>query len=175
MEVGFTFCLGKTKTATGQDLVWWWIGFLAALAMSMYLMAKAAERLPIGTVYPVWTGIGAVGAVIVGIVFFHEPATFWRIFFITTLILSIIGLKVLGWCNGLWDDSSRNFLRNVQRKYWEKENMRLWPYCFRHDREELCGEFFVGHIVRACIFRQQFCAKPQGTTGACTYRQRVQE
>lgn len=61
----------------------------------MYLMAKAAERMPIGTVYPVWTGIGAVGAVIVGIVFFHEPATFRRIFFITTHILSIIGLKVL--------------------------------------------------------------------------------
>lgn len=95
MEVGFTFCLGKTKTATGHPLVWWWIGFLAALALSMFFMAKAAERLPIGTVYPVWTGIGAVGAVIVGIIFFHEPATFWRIFFITTLILSIIGLKVL--------------------------------------------------------------------------------
>lgn len=93
MEVGFTFCLGKTKTA-GQELTWWWLGFLAALSLSMYLMGKAAERLPIGTVYPVWTGIGAVGAVIVGIVFFHEPATFWRIFFITTLILSIIGLRV---------------------------------------------------------------------------------
>lgn len=96
MVVGFTFCLGKTKTATGHELAWWWVGFLAALSLSMYLMAKAAERLPIGTVYPVWTGIGAVGAVIVGIVFFHEPATFWRVFFITTLILSIIGLKVLG-------------------------------------------------------------------------------
>lgn len=96
MEVGFTFCLGKTKTATGQELVWWWTGFITALSLSMFLMAKAAERLPIGTVYPVWTGIGAVGAVIVGIEFFHEPATFWRIFFITTLILSIIGLKVLG-------------------------------------------------------------------------------
>ena len=96
MEVGFTFCLGKTKTATSQELSFWWIGFLAALAMSMYLMAKAAERLPIGTVYPVWTGIGAVGAVVVGIVFFHEPATFWRILFLTTLILSIVGLKVLG-------------------------------------------------------------------------------
>lgn len=95
MEVGFTFCLGKTKTATGHELVGWWIGFLVALSLSMYLMAKAAERLPIGTVYPVWTGIGAVGAVIVGMVFFNEPATFWRIFFITTLILSIIGLKVL--------------------------------------------------------------------------------
>lgn len=95
MEVGFTFCLGKTRTATGQELAWWWTGFLVALGLSMYLMAKAAERLPIGTVYPVWTGIGAVGAVIVGIVFFNEPATFWHIFFITTLILSIIGLKVL--------------------------------------------------------------------------------
>ncbi len=96
MEVGFTFCLGKTKTATGQELTMWWAGFLAALALSMYLMAKASEKLPIGTVYPVWTGIGAVGAVVVGIVFFHEPATFWRIFFLTTLILSIVGLKFLG-------------------------------------------------------------------------------
>lgn len=96
MEVGFTFCLGKTKTAAGQELVLWWLGFLCALTLSMFLMAKAAERLPIGTVYPVWTGIGAVGAVVVGILFFNEPATFWRIFFITTLILSIIGLKVMG-------------------------------------------------------------------------------
>ncbi len=96
MEVGFTFCLGKTKSATGHELVYWWVGFIVALSLSMILMAKAAERLPIGTVYPVWTGIGAVGAVIVGIVFFQEPATFWRVFFITTLILSIIGLKVMG-------------------------------------------------------------------------------
>lgn len=96
MEVGFTFCLGKTKSASGHELVYWWAGFLVALGLSMFLMAKAAEKLPIGTVYPVWTGIGAVGAVIVGIIFFHEPASFWRIFFITTLILSIIGLKVLG-------------------------------------------------------------------------------
>ena len=95
MEVGFTFCLGKTKTAAGNDLIGRWIGFLVALALSMFLMAKAAEKIPIGTVYPVWTGIGAVGAVLIGIFFFNEPATFWRIFFITTLILSIIGLKVL--------------------------------------------------------------------------------
>ncbi|MDE6431520.1 MAG: multidrug efflux SMR transporter [Duncaniella sp.] len=96
MEVAFTYCLGKTKSAVGHERVGWWIGFLAALALSMYLMAKASEKLPIGTVYPVWTGIGAVGAVLVGILFFHEPATFWRIFFIVTLIGSIIGLKILG-------------------------------------------------------------------------------
>ena len=96
MEVAFTFCLGKTKSAVGHERGGWWIGFLVALALSMYLMAKASEKLPIGTVYPVWTGIGAVGAVLVGILFFHEPATFWRIFFIITLIGSIIGLKIVG-------------------------------------------------------------------------------
>lgn len=95
MEVAFTFCLGKTKTASGNELIGWWSGFLLALALSMFLMAKAAEKLPIGTVYPVWTGIGAVGAVLIGIIFFNEPATFWRMFFITTLILSIIGLKTM--------------------------------------------------------------------------------
>lgn len=94
MEVGFTFCLGKTKTATGNELAGWWIGFMIALSLSMFLMAKAAKKIPIGTVYPVWTGIGAVGAVLIGVFFFNEPATFRRIFFITTLILSIIGLKL---------------------------------------------------------------------------------
>ena len=68
---------------------------ICGLSVRMYLMTKAAWRFPIGTVYPVWTGIGAVGAVIVGIVFFHEAVTFWRILFLTTLILSIVGLKVM--------------------------------------------------------------------------------
>lgn len=95
MEVAFTFCLGKTKTTLGTEQCWWWVGFLAALALSMFLMARAARTIPIGTVYPVWTGIGAVGAVIIGIAFFNEPADFRRIFFITTLIISIIGLKLV--------------------------------------------------------------------------------
>lgn len=95
MEAGFTFCLGKTKETTGNEQYLWWAGFFIALSLSMYLMAKAAEHLPIGTVYTVWTGIGAVGAVIIGIIFFNEPLTFKRLFFISTLIFSIIGLKVL--------------------------------------------------------------------------------
>lgn len=53
MEVAFTFCLGKTKTTVGPEQYWWWGGFLAALSLSMYLMAKAAKTIPIGTVYPV--------------------------------------------------------------------------------------------------------------------------
>lgn len=95
MEVAFTFCLGKTKGAVGTECYLWWGGFLVALTLSMVLMSKAAKTIPIGTVYPVWTGIGAVGAVIVGIVFFHEPTNFWRLFFITTLIISIVGLKLV--------------------------------------------------------------------------------
>lgn len=95
-EVGFTFCLGKAKVATGL-LYWEWMGcFLAFTVASMWLLAKATQTLPIGTAYPVWTGIGAVGTVLVGIFFFHEPATFWRLFFITTLIASIMGLKMVG-------------------------------------------------------------------------------
>jgi quaternary ammonium compound-resistance protein SugE len=51
--------------------------------------------LPIGTAYAVWTGIGAVGTALLGIIVFKEPATFARIFFLSTLILSIIGLKAV--------------------------------------------------------------------------------
>lgn len=94
MEVTFTFCLGKTKTACGNELIGWWLGFVVALILSMVFMSRACQTIPIGTVYPVWTGIGAVGAVLVGIFFFNEPATFWRLFFIITLILSIVGLKL---------------------------------------------------------------------------------
>lgn len=94
METGFTFCLGKTKEATGVALYWWWGGFVVTLALSMFLMARASRSIPLGTVYPVWTGIGAAGAVLLGILYFNEPASFWRIFFLVTLILSIVGLKI---------------------------------------------------------------------------------
>lgn len=71
----------------------WYSGFLLCLTISMVLLVKVSKELPIGTAYAVWTGIGAVGSVVVGILVFKEPATFWRVFFISTLILSIVGLK----------------------------------------------------------------------------------
>lgn len=92
-EVGFASCLGKAKNATGSEALWWYGGFLLCLTISMLLLIKATQTLPIGTAYAVWTGIGAVGTVLVGIIFFKDPANFWRIFFIVTLIASIIGLK----------------------------------------------------------------------------------
>lgn|SRR5574343_265350 len=94
-EVTFAFCLGKAKATSGITMYGWYAGFLIALIMSMLLLIKATQTLPIGTAYAVWTGIGAVGTVIVGILFFKEPLSFWRLFFIVTLIGSIVGLKYL--------------------------------------------------------------------------------
>lgn len=94
-ESGFAFCLGKMKGASGTEWYFWCTGFILCLALSMTLLGKAVQTLPISTAYPVWTGIGAVGTVVLGIVFFHEPASFLRLFFIMTLIVSIIGLKVV--------------------------------------------------------------------------------
>lgn len=92
-EVGFASCLGKAKETSGTESTLWMAGFFVCLAISMSLLYKATQVLPIGTAYAVWTGIGAVGTVLVGILIFKEPATFWRIFFLSTLIGSIIGLK----------------------------------------------------------------------------------
>jgi quaternary ammonium compound-resistance protein SugE len=92
-EVGFATCLGKAKEATGTASTLWFSGFILCLSISMFLLYKATESLPIGTAYAVWTGIGAVGTVLIGIFVFKEPVSFWRIFFILTLISSIIGLK----------------------------------------------------------------------------------
>lgn len=94
-EVAFAFCLGKAKETTGNEMFLWYVGFLVALTISMGLLVKATQTLPIGTAYAVWTGIGAVGTVLVGIFVFKEPATFLRLLFITTLIGSIVGLKAV--------------------------------------------------------------------------------
>lgn len=94
-EVGFTYCLGRAKNVAGLEWWAWMGGFVVFTVASMALLAKATQSLPLGTAYPVWTGIGAVGTVLIGIFVFHEPASFWRLFFITTLIASVVGLKLL--------------------------------------------------------------------------------
>ncbi len=92
-EVGFTTCLSKAKQTSGGTSLMWTIGFFVSLVISMYLLYRSTLTLPMGTAYAVWTGIGAVGTVIIGIIFFKEPADFLRLLFISTLIASIIGLK----------------------------------------------------------------------------------
>jgi len=94
-ETVFATCLGKAKESSGPEMYWWYGGFLVSLIISMVLLMKATQTLPIGTAYAVWTGIGAVGTVVVGMLFFKEPTTFWRVFFLFTLIGSIVGLKAV--------------------------------------------------------------------------------
>ncbi len=94
-EVIFAFCLGKAKETTGTISYLWLLAFAITSTVSMYLLYRAIQTLPIGTSYAVWTGIGAVGTVIAGMIFFKEPADFWRLFFLTTLIASIVGLKFI--------------------------------------------------------------------------------
>jgi quaternary ammonium compound-resistance protein SugE len=94
-EVTFASCLGKAKQTNGTEQYLWYGGFVIALTLSMILLMKAVEGLPIGTAYAVWTGIGAVGTAMIGIFVFKEPVDFWRVFFLITLIGSIVGLKAV--------------------------------------------------------------------------------
>lgn len=94
-EIAFASCLGKAKEATSaSETYWWYGGFLLSLTISMLLLIKATQHLPIGTAYAVWTGIGAVGTALIGILVFKDPLSFWRVLFLSTLIGSIVGLKL---------------------------------------------------------------------------------
>lgn len=82
------------KLSEGFTKVGWSTLTVAAMGASVYLLARAIRTLPMGTAYAIWTGIGALGAVILGIVIFKEPATAARIFFAALLLVGIVGLKV---------------------------------------------------------------------------------
>ncbi|WP_099867056.1 DMT family transporter [Pararhizobium haloflavum] len=71
------------------------IGFFVFGGISFYLLSRALVAIPVGTAYAVWTGIGAAGTAIFGMIVFKEPATVMRLFFISLLIGSIIGLKAV--------------------------------------------------------------------------------
>lgn len=81
------------KYTEGFTRLWPSIFTLATLAGSMYLLAKAAQSLPIGTAYAIWVGIGALGAAILGIFLFHESASLLRLGFLALLLIAILGLK----------------------------------------------------------------------------------
>lgn len=94
-EVAFAFCLGKARISSGNEMWLWYTGFAVSLILSMSLLIKATQVLPIGTAYAVWTGIGAAGTALLGIIVFKEPAGFLRLFFLAMLIISIVGLKAV--------------------------------------------------------------------------------
>ena len=81
------------KYTEGFTRLWPSVFTVTTLAASMFLLAKAAQELPIGTAYAVWVGIGALGAAILGIILFQEPASAMRLVFLGLLLISIVGLK----------------------------------------------------------------------------------
>ncbi len=82
------------KYTEGFSRLWPSVVTLVAMAASFWLLSVAMKTLPLGTAYAVWTGIGAVGTVIVGIVLFNEPATFSRLCSVSLIIAGILGLKI---------------------------------------------------------------------------------
>jgi quaternary ammonium compound-resistance protein SugE len=91
-EVGFTTCLRFTE---GFRNLPWTAAFLFCLATSMILLAAATRSaIPLGTGYAIWTGIGAMGTVLVGMIWFSEPVTALRIALILGLLACVVGLKL---------------------------------------------------------------------------------
>lgn len=92
-EVAFTSCLAASK---GLTKFWPGVGFVVCAFLSMFLLSRCVgeTKIPVGTAYAVWTGLGAAGTVLVGISFFKEPATVARLLFLTLLIGSVVGLKL---------------------------------------------------------------------------------
>ena len=91
-EVGFTTCLKLSDNFAEWR---WSVAFGVCAAISFFLLSKATQVIPLGTAYAVWTGIGAAGTAVIGIVFFKDPLTLWRVFFLLLLIGSVIGLKAV--------------------------------------------------------------------------------
>ena len=90
-EVGWAIGLKYTE---GFTRLWPTVGTLAAMVVSIGLLGLAMRSLPVGTAYAVWTGIGAVGTVTLGIVLFSEPATVSRLACVGLILAGIVGLKL---------------------------------------------------------------------------------
>lgn len=91
LEVGWAIGLKYTE---GFTRLWPSVGTAAAMVASVVLLGLAMRTLPVGTAYAVWTGIGAVGTVILGIALFGEPATLARLACVGLIVAGIAGLKL---------------------------------------------------------------------------------
>mgnify|MGYP005960260649 FL=1 len=90
-EVVWSTCL---KYSHGFTNVMFTVLTFIGMGFSFWFLAHAVKSLPMGTAYAIWTGIGALGAVIVGVILFKEPVTLVRLFFVVMLLTGIIGLKL---------------------------------------------------------------------------------
>jgi len=89
-EIGFTTCM---KLSNGFQKWTFNIAFAGFAILSFYFLNRSTQMIPLGTAYAVWTGIGAFGTAVIGMLFFKDPVDTWRLVFLTMLIGSIVGLK----------------------------------------------------------------------------------
>ena len=97
-EAGFAISLGKAQNSLGKEKWMWLASFVICVSIRMYLLYRSmggARPIPVGTAYAVWAGIGAVCSVVFGIFIFSEPVTVWRMVFLSTLIISLVGLQIV--------------------------------------------------------------------------------
>ena len=92
-EIGWAIGLKYTE---GFSRLWPTVWTLASMAVSVWLLGVAVRTLPVGTAYAVWTGVGAVGTVLFGIVLFDEPTTVGRLLCVGLIVAGIVGLKLTG-------------------------------------------------------------------------------
>jgi quaternary ammonium compound-resistance protein SugE len=89
-EIGWAVGLKYTE---GFTKLWPSVLTVAAMVVSLTFLALAVRTIPVGTGYAIWTGIGAVGTAVLGVVLFAEPLTAWRVICLLLIVSGVIGLK----------------------------------------------------------------------------------
>ena len=93
-EVGWPLGFKLASTYTKYNIIFVVLSVIS-MALSGVFLYIAQKSIPIGTAYVIWKGVGAVGTLLIGILFFGDSADFWRLFFITLIIIGIIGTKIV--------------------------------------------------------------------------------
>ena len=93
-EIGWP--LGFKLASMHSKYFIWFIGLsILSMGLSGYFLYLAQKSIPIGTAYVIWTGIGAIGTVLLGILFFHDSANLFRLLFLSLILIGIVGLKLV--------------------------------------------------------------------------------
>lgn len=90
-EIGWAFGL---KWSSGFERLWPSVFSIFCMLLSIGLLGLAMKSIPAGTAYPIWVGMGTAGVMVLGIVVYNEPASFWRMFSVSLILIGIIGLRV---------------------------------------------------------------------------------
>ena len=93
-EIGWPLGFKLASTYTKYSVVFIGVSVISMTLSGVFLYI-AQKSIPIGTAYVIWTGVGAVGTLLIGIFFFGDSTNFWRLFFITMIIIGVIGTKMV--------------------------------------------------------------------------------